>query len=210
MDMYDKVFNEVKEIISNVLALEDCDWKVFPKYELGKQNLSNLITDFGGDSLDGVEILLKLEKKYGLQINDNQAENFTLDDLVVFIMRSTKLIDECIIDDDERIICSAIWINTDKKDESHCYITPGAKNYKESTGIIITGLSHADCIRLISNNEELKKYIPLNHSNSVQGFITSSRRFVDRYNAFVIALKRHQISESSVEGRSILYSEDLY
>jgi acyl carrier protein len=47
---------------------------------------SEIIKDLGADSLDVVEMLLDLEKEYGIEISDDQAANLkTIGDIVNLI-----------------------------------------------------------------------------------------------------------------------------
>lgn len=113
------------------------------------------------------------------------------------------------VDELERVICSAIWIKTDKHEEDiHNYITPGSKGFRDNIGIVVAGLCHADCIWLIAAT--LPEHIPLRDNNSVQGFITSNRRFVDRCEGWKIARSAGQLKCEYQPEEGYLYSEHLY
>ena len=58
-----KIENELKEIISEMLIckLDDIN------------NDTNLIDDLGGDSLDIINIVMHIERKYGLRIDDDET-----------------------------------------------------------------------------------------------------------------------------------------
>jgi len=69
-------------------------------------------------------------------------------------------------------------------------------------GIIWTGRRHSDCIsKMIQSGEVSKK--------GIQGFITDDGRFVDRQQAFEIALACGQIPNCDYNVR-ILFSDHLY
>lgn len=69
-------FDEVKEIISSEL---NCDKnKITPE--------CNLKEDLGADSIDAVSIIMDIEDKYGVSIDEDTARGFnTVQDLVSFI-----------------------------------------------------------------------------------------------------------------------------
>ena len=71
---------------------------------------------------------------------------------------------------------------------------------KRNDGIISTGKSHADIIKS-SPYGTCKK-------GSNQGFVTNLDRFVDRYEAAIIALESKQIKKLQVKNQ--LLSEDLW
>ena len=49
------------------------------------------LEDLGADSLDLVEMIMKLEDEFQVEINDEQAERFvTVDDLVAYISRNKQ------------------------------------------------------------------------------------------------------------------------
>ena len=58
-----KIENELKELISEMLICK-----------LDEINIeSNLVDDLGGDSLDIVNIVIHIERKYGLRIDDDET-----------------------------------------------------------------------------------------------------------------------------------------
>ncbi len=70
------VFDEVKKIIVDEL-------NVSPEKITLEANLSE---DLGADSLDAVEVIMDLEDKYGITIDDDTAKNIkTVKDLVDYI-----------------------------------------------------------------------------------------------------------------------------
>jgi acyl carrier protein len=49
---------------------------------------SRLMTDFGMDSLDAVEIILSLEDAFGVEIPEEEKDNFsTVKDIITYIER---------------------------------------------------------------------------------------------------------------------------
>ena len=61
------MFERIKEIIAEQLGLDDLDDITMD---------SSLIDDLEADSLDAVEIIMALEDEYGIEIPDEEAENF--------------------------------------------------------------------------------------------------------------------------------------
>lgn len=108
---------------------------------------------------------------------------------------------------EEHILCAAIWVNDGAFHEHQ------PKNI--STGYVISGRRHNNCfatiVDLIGLEEaiELRKY----HNLRSQGFITNLDRFVDRKEAWEIALAAKQIRyglEAVDKENTILISENLY
>ena len=60
---HDETFSKVADIIADKLGIEKK--RVTP---------NSTLTDLGADSLDLVEIILKMEELFGLEINDDDAE----------------------------------------------------------------------------------------------------------------------------------------
>lgn len=85
---------------------------------------------------------------------------------------------------EERILCAAVLGMTDGEDP-----------------IIFAGYRHSDCIRSCIYSTHCRV------NQEEQGFLTSNGRFVNRYEAYQIALKAGQIEDL---GKDILTSEDLY
>lgn len=70
------VFDEVKEIIVDHLAVDAEEVKME----------SSFVDDLGADSLDTVEMIMALEEKFGVTIEDSEAEKLnTVGDAVRFI-----------------------------------------------------------------------------------------------------------------------------
>ena len=62
-----EVLDKVVEIVCNPLTVNKED--VTPD--------SSFVEDLGADSLDTVELLMAFEEEFGLEITDDEAENFT-------------------------------------------------------------------------------------------------------------------------------------
>ena len=79
-------------------------------------------------------------------------------------------------------------------------------------GIIINGHRHSDCYKILRYFLGNVEIIP---DRKKQGFLTSENRFVDRKEAWVIALNNNQIvygleASKTDDDSSILISENLY
>ncbi len=114
-------------------------------------------------------------------------------------------------DNSERIICAAIWYNDGKE-----YPTQ-PKNITE--GIVICGHRHYNCIGILKSMFydnyrdctmcNVKRIEVLN--NDIQGFLTSTNRFVDRMEGLTIAKANNQLLHKEPFNENIgLFSEDLY
>lgn len=73
------------------------------------------------------------------------------------------------------------------------------------TGVVLCGRRHHNIIELASIS--IPRLLTL---TSIQGFITSHNRFVDRIEALNIAKQADQIVDTGQIKGSQLYSEDLY
>ena len=74
------VYDKVKDIIANQLSVD-------------KSIINNNTTfsDVNADSLDVVDVLMALESEFGLQIPDEEVDNFnTIGDLASFITKMLK------------------------------------------------------------------------------------------------------------------------
>ena len=90
-------------------------------------------------------------------------------------------------DQEERIICSAIWYE-DGKEHVHMPVP---------TGFVISGYRHHNCISTAKimwemAGKDLNNFREL-FQEKVQGFLTSKGRFVDRWQAMAIAYNAGQI-----------------
>lgn len=100
----------------------------------------------------------------------------------------------------EKILCSAVYRNDGKKHPHQ------PRNVKE--GFVVGGLRHCNCIAVIASLTG----DPVRRPEDLQGFLTTSNRFVNRYVAFKIAKKAKQLLRPRIirEVPSQLYSEDLW
>ena len=77
----DAIFEKVKEVIREQLAVEDDVIKMETSF----------IDDLGADSLDIVELIMALEEEFDLQIPDSEAEKITtVGDVVDYIKAANK------------------------------------------------------------------------------------------------------------------------
>ena len=105
----------------------------------------------------------------------------------------------------EYITCAAIWY----KDLSDSRFKP--KNINE--GIVVCGHRHHNCIDIMASLGKLRsvKFAPDGVGESIQGFMTSKNRFVDRLEAAEIAISSGQVDRRLLDNPLIgLFSEDLY
>jgi len=97
-------------------------------------------------------------------------------------------------------------------DQIHCKEQPNGI----SVGFIITGRRHSDCYQVIHsllNGHKLKEEVEQVQKlarNENQGFITSHNRYVDRSEAYNIAVANNQCWHTINSDSKILASEDLY
>jgi acyl carrier protein len=70
------IFDKIKDIIIEQLQVEESDVDMD----------TNLMKDLSADSLDAVEIIMAIEEEFGMEIPDEDAENFqTVADLVKYV-----------------------------------------------------------------------------------------------------------------------------
>ena len=105
----------------------------------------------------------------------------------------------------ERIICSAIWykdLPLKKDDWPVGLMRP--KNCDR--GIVFAGQRHPQCLYQMVAITGLHQH---EAGEEVQGFLTSTNRFVDRHEGSKIAMECGQIDRLNYNSET-LYSEDLY
>ena len=107
----------------------------------------------------------------------------------------------------EYITCAAIWY----KDLPTQTYPP--KNINK--GIVVCGHRHSNCIDIMKSLAGLRttQFGPDSVGETVQGFMTSKNRFVDRQEAMAIAKTTGQVdlSNNNLNNPMIgLFSEDLY
>lgn len=100
----------------------------------------------------------------------------------------------------EKILCSAIWYDIDS--DRYEMTLPENKD----RGLMITGLRHHNCIAI---SHSMLPNINKNY-DSIQGFLTSHNRFVDREEGYNIAVEADQTIQKNNMGKDTLYSEDLW
>lgn len=107
--------------------------------------------------------------------------------------------------DTERITCAAIWY----KDLPDSVFKPT----NIDKGIVVCGHRHGNCIDTVKSLSGLRtvQFAPDGVGESVQGFMTSNNRFVDRLEAAEVAIKAGQVYRNFLDNPRIgLFSEDLY
>ena len=76
----DDTYNKIVDIVVEKLGIDK---------EIIKP--ASTFQDLGADSLDVVEIIMKLEEQFGIEIKDEDAEQMqTMDDVVVYIHERRK------------------------------------------------------------------------------------------------------------------------
>lgn len=71
------MFEKIRSIISEQLSIDDVDTITLD---------TSLTEDLEADSLDAVEVIMALEDEFGIEIPDEEAENFkTIGDICKFI-----------------------------------------------------------------------------------------------------------------------------
>ena len=101
------------------------------------------------------------------------------------------------IDRPEHILCSAIWYDDGvRRDHLPANV---------ESGIVACGLRHCNCFTVLINLFPDRRYL----KTSIQGFLTSKNRFVDRIEGWKIALAAGQVKPETLIG-SQLFSENLW
>ncbi|MBM7615256.1 acyl carrier protein [Alkaliphilus hydrothermalis] len=71
------MFQKVVEIIADQLGLDDVE---------SIERTTSLMNDLEADSLDAVEIIMAIEDEFGVEIPDEEAENFkNIGDIVDYV-----------------------------------------------------------------------------------------------------------------------------
>ena len=79
--MSDSIIDVVRDVLVEVRGVDPA--KVVPE--------ATLTDDLGADSLDAIEIIMKLEAYYGEELDDAAVENIrTVQDIVTLIQSKTK------------------------------------------------------------------------------------------------------------------------
>lgn len=101
----------------------------------------------------------------------------------------------------EKIMCSAVWVKDKVLRMTH---TPKNIDY----GVVFCGYRHCDCLEVMSLIYTRKQGVEF---GTIQGFLTTNKRFVDRVEARIIAESCGQILDSKYTSHGKeLYSEDVW
>jgi len=75
------IFNQVRDILVYIISVD--------KNEITRE--ADIKQDLGADSLDGVELLMEIEERFGIDVLDEEAEKIkTVDDICNCIERLLK------------------------------------------------------------------------------------------------------------------------
>lgn len=105
----------------------------------------------------------------------------------------------------ERILCAAIWYKEMPLVNNGEQLLKTARPVNCNTGIVFCGHRHHNCLHQMV---ALTGKYQHEAGEEVQGFLTSTNRFVDRKEGMDIALKANQVV--NYYHSDTLYSEDLY
>lgn len=110
---------------------------------------------------------------------------------------------------EEFIICAAIWYKDLEMIKPEVLEIRGFRPYNVDKGIVFSGWRHPNCLYQMVAMTGLSNAKAGKH---IQGFLTSKNRFVDRQEAFKIALKNCQLKGPLAfnESTTDLFSEHLY
>ncbi len=103
----------------------------------------------------------------------------------------------------EYILCSAIWYKELELKVPEVLRINGFSPFNIDTGIVFCGWRHPNCLYQMVALTGKKNY---EAGESVQGFLTSKNRFVNRAEGGSIAFKSGQTKEL----KNRLFSEDLW
>ena len=105
----------------------------------------------------------------------------------------------------EHILCAAIWYKKLPLIKPEVLRLRGFSPYNVDEGIVFCGWRHPNCLYQMVAITGLSQH---EAGEEVQGFLTSTNRFVDRKEGLEIALKANQVI--NIHYSKQLYSEDLY
>lgn len=152
-------------------------------HSMGKVEIINISTE-------NVEIM-----NYNMEFIKSKLQKTSDEWRQAFIDKRFELINLQKSRKNEYIICAAVYYKNDQE--------RGCDSDDKKTGFPVCGRRHSDCYIV------LFKIVPsenVNKGNAVEGFMTSTGRFVNRKEAVKIAFDVKQIKEQA----DILISEDLY
>lgn len=110
--------------------------------------------------------------------------------------------------DKEYILCAAIWYNDGQYHKGNS--CPNVE-----TGVVLMGHRHYNIISLMPTGRDYLKDHPernllgMDNFEPIQGFVTSTGRFVDRKEGVEIAFAAGQVDEKVLNSGRLM-SEDLY
>jgi hypothetical protein len=105
----------------------------------------------------------------------------------------------------ETILCSAVWFKDLPLLKPEVLEPRGYRPYNVNKGIVFSGWRHPNCLYAMSAITGKRE---CEAGESIQGFLTTKNRFVDRFEGAKIALESGQIEKLNYGKR--LYSEDLW
>ncbi len=100
----------------------------------------------------------------------------------------------------ERVVCASVWYDDGKKHQG--------QPFGIDSGFVVSGFRHGNCYVTLMDIICNKWGEERRNGKTVEGFLTTKNRFVDKKEAWKIAVKAKQVSRESM--RSFLLSEDLY
>ena len=107
------------------------------------------------------------------------------------------------MDSPERILCSAIWYKELPLKNPDVLQIKGFAPYNIDRGVVFCGWRHPNCMYQMIAIYDIKNH---EAGESIQGFLTSKNRFVDRKEGAEIHIK----NGGELNYSNQLYSEDLY
>lgn len=107
----------------------------------------------------------------------------------------------------EYILCAAIWYKELPLVDNDSDLLRTARPSNCDSGIVFCGHRHHNCLHMMVAMTGKYQH---QAGEEVQGFLTNLNRFVDRKEAFQIALVANQIMDLNDVRGTNLYSEDLY
>jgi hypothetical protein len=111
-----------------------------------------------------------------------------------------------LMQEQEYIACSAIWYKELELKKPDVLKPRGFSPYNVDKGIVFSGWRHGNCMYQMVAIYALRDF---EAGESIQGFLTSKNRFVDRKEGAKIALACKQIKKLQFS-KTDLYSEDIY
>lgn len=94
----------------------------------------------------------------------------------------------------EKVLCATIWVKGEVKHTQQPNNIEG--------GFVVSGYRHSSCLEILG-------FTGIEYKNkSVQGFLTSKNRFLNREEARKLVLRNGQVKKTIIDGE--LFSEDLY